>query len=148
MSLKIPTTYKEWSDILEQFATGENDQDVVERMKTGSLSWQSGVAERFITKFSTVINLRLDQATKTFQKRMTQANGAESIIVQALLQLRKEMILLEDAVSINALPADMRKTFVKLIQDQRTSIQDTLIDSAKSERSGKLMSIIRNNKLK
>lgn len=147
MNLKKPTTYKEWSDILEQFATGENDKNVVERMKTGSLSWQSGVAERFITRFSTVLNLRLDQATKTFQKRMTQANGAEDIIVLAILQLRKEMFLLEDAVSINALPTDMRKTFVKLIQEQRTSIQDALIDSAKSERSGKLMSIIRNNKI-
>lgn len=147
MVVTPPTTYKEWSDILETFAMGGNDQTIIPLMKRGSLSWQAGVAERFVKRFSLAINQRLERATTTFQKRMTQAHGIEGPMVQALLQIRKELILLEDAVAIEVLPEENRQQFIAMIQAQRNSMQESLLESAKSDRSGKIMSIVRNNKI-
>ena len=67
--------------------------------------------------------------------------------MQALLSLRKEMALLAQAVDIPSLPEEYRRQYVQLVLDQANHMQDSLEDSAKKDRSGKLSSIVRNHRV-
>ena len=89
----------------------------------------------------------MNTASDKFQRDMSNARGAEGAIVQALLSLRKEMALLAQAVDIPSLPEEYRRQYVQLVLDQANHMQDSLEDSAKKDRSGKLSSIVCNHRV-
>lgn len=145
--ITVPHTYSDWAYVLDMFKEKENDTEVLEAMKNGSLEWQSGVAERFATRLIDAVNHRMNLATDKFQKDMTRARGSEGAIIQALLTLRKELAFLTKALDLPVIPQDDRKQYVQLILKQADEIQKSLEDSAKQDRSGKLSSIVRNHKV-
>lgn len=142
-----PETYAEWAAVLELLKNRTDDESVLSAMQQGTIEWQSGVAERFAKKLTDVINYRMDSAADRFQKEMGRAYGQERVIVQALLSLRKEMCFLSKAINLPAIPADDRQKYYQLVVSQADSMQSTLEDSARKDRSGKLASIVRNNKV-
>ena len=142
-----PHTYAEWVVILDMLKNKENDEAVLQVMQKGTVEWQSGVAERFSKKLIDVVNYRMNGATDKFQKEMSRSKGQESAIVQALLALRREMLFLSKAINLPALPERERQHYYQLVISQTNSIQNSLEDSAKKDRSGKLASIVRNNRV-
>ncbi len=145
--IRTPHTYSEWVSVLDIFKAKTNDSEVLPAMKNGTLPWQSGVAERFSKRLIDAVNYRMNAATDKFQKEMGRSNGAESTIVQALLILRKELVFLAQAIDLPVLPDKDRQQYVQLVVDQANSIQKSLEDSAKKDRSGKMSSIVRNHKI-
>jgi tRNA U34 5-carboxymethylaminomethyl modifying enzyme MnmG/GidA len=89
----------------------------------------------------------MNGANERFQRDMTNAKGQEGPIVQALLALRKEMAFLTDAINLPAIPEKDRGQYVQLVRAQADKMQQSLEDSAKNDRSGKLASIVRNHKI-
>lgn len=142
-----PKTYSEWVAILDMLKTKSDDENVLSAMQRGTIEWQSGVAERFSKKLIDVINYRMNSATDKFQKEMTRSNGQERAIVQALLALRKELCFLSKAINLSAIPEKDRQRYYQLVISQANSVQSSLEDSAKKDRSGKLASIVRNNRV-
>mgnify|MGYP004480079177 CR=1 FL=1 len=142
-----PKTYSEWVAILDMLKTKSDDENVLSAMQRGTIEWQSGVAERFSKKLIDVINYRMNSATDKFQKEMTRSNGQERAIVQALLALRKELCFLSKAINLSAIPEKDRQRYYQLVISQANSMQSSLEDSAKKDRSGKLASIVRNNRV-
>ena len=51
------------------------------------------------------------------------------------------------AVNIQAFPEEHRKQYLQLVIDQANKMQQSLEDSAKRDRSGKMGSIVRNHKV-
>lgn len=142
-----PRTYAEWVAILDKLQTKEDDETVLAAMQQGTVEWQSGVAERFSKKLIDVVNARMNGATDKFQLDLTRSRGQERMIVQALLTLRKELSFLVQVMGIPALPEKDRMQYVQLVRNQADSIQSSLEDSAKKDRTGKLASIVRNHKV-
>lgn len=142
-----PKTYSEWVAVLDMLKAKSDDEAVLSAMQTGTIEWQSGVAERFAKKLIDVINYRMNSATDRFQKEMSRSNGQERAIVQALLALRKELCFLSKAINLPAIPEKDRQQYYQLIISQANSVQSSLEDSAKKDRSGKLASIVRNNRI-
>ena len=142
-----PKTYSEWVIILDMLKEKSGDDDVLSAMQKGTIEWQSGVAERFAKKLIDVINYRMNTASDKFQKEMSRSNGQERAIVQALLALRKELCFLSKAINLPAIPEKERQQYYELVISQANSMQSSLEDSAKKDRSGKLASIVRNNKV-
>lgn len=142
-----PKTYSDWVAILDMLKTKSDDENVLSAMQRGTIEWQSGVAERFSKKLIDVINYRMNAATDKFQKEMTRSNGQERAIVQALLALRKELCFLSKAINLSAIPEKDRQRYYQLVISQANSMQSSLEDSAKKDRSGKLASIVRNNRV-
>lgn len=142
-----PKTYSEWVAVLDMLKAKSNDDDVLSAMQKGTIEWQSGVAERFAKKLIDVINYRMNVASDKFQKEMSRSNGQERAIVQALLALRKEMCFLSKAINLPAIPEKDRQQYYQLVISQANSMQSSLEDSAKKDRSGKLASIVRNNRV-
>ena len=142
-----PHTYAEWASLLDMLKDKTDDADVLAAMQQGTIEWQSGVAERFAQKLIDTINYRMNAATDKFQKEMMRANGQERNIVMALLALRRELMFLSQAINLPALPANDRQQYYQLVIAQANKIQSSLEDSAKRDRTGKLASIVRNNKV-
>lgn len=142
-----PKTYSEWIAILDVLKAKSDDDAVLSAMQKGTIEWQSGVAERFVKKLIDAINYRMNAASDKFQKEMTRSNGQERAIVQALLALRKELSFLSKVINLPAIPEKDRQQYYQLVISQANSMQSSLEDSAKKDRSGKLASIVRNNKV-
>ncbi len=146
-ALKPPHTYAEWVQILDILKNKTEDAEVLEAMLQGTVEWQTGVAERFAQKLIDTINFRMNKATDKFQTEMSRSMGQERAIVQALLALRKELSFLAKAISLPAIPEKDREHYRQLVLKQAESIQNSLEDSAKKDRTGKLLSIVRNNRV-
>ena len=143
----VPHTYSDWVSVLDIFKSKSNDSEVLTAMKSGTIEWQSGVAERFSKRLIDSVNYRMNAASDKFQKDMNRASGSEGAIVQALLALRKEMSFLAQAINLPVLPDGERQHYVQLVIDQANTMQKSLEDSAKMDRSGKMSSIVRNHKV-
>ena len=146
-SIKPPHIYSEWVAIFDMLKDKADDTSVLEAMQQGTIEWQAGVAERFAKKLVDAINYRMNLASDRFQRDMGRAYGQESAIVQALIALRKEMHFLSKAINIPAIPEKDRSKYYELVMEQADNMQKSLEDSAKKDRTGKLASIVRNNKV-
>lgn len=142
-----PHTYAEWVALLDTLKNKTDDEATLQAMQSGTIEWQSGVAERFSKRLIDTVNYRMNAATDKFQKEMSRSQGQERAIVQALLTLRKELCFLSKAINLPALPDRDRQRYYQLVISQANSIQSSLEDSAKKDRSGKLASIVRNNRV-
>lgn len=142
-----PTNYSQWVEIFDILKSRTDDDEVLKAMQDGSIVWQAGVAERFAKQLTDSINERMNFATDKFQTDMSRCKNEERLIVQALIALRKEMQFLLKLVDIQVLPENDRSNYKGLIINRIEEIQQSLEDSAKSDRTGKLSSIIRNNKI-
>lgn len=147
LTVSPPHTYAEWVSVLDMLKNKTNDEDTLQAMLGGTVEWQSGVAERFSKKLIDTINYRMNSATDKFQKEISRTQGQERAIVQALLALRKELSFLAKAIDLPAFPDKERLHYRQLVIEQADNIQSSLEDSAKKDRSGKLASIVRNNKV-
>lgn len=146
--IAAPHTYAEWASVLDVLKAKSNDEDVLEAMKSGSIEWQSGIAERFSKRLIDSVNARMNAATDKFQKDIKRPGDTERVVVQAMLALRKELSFLSQVMDIPALPEDRRQEYVKLVREQAEHIQKSLEDSAKKDdRTGKMASIVRNHKV-
>ena len=141
---KAPKIYADWIKVFNTLKSGENDETILPLMQEGEIVWQSGVAERFLRKLVDTINFRLNKATDAFQ-RSHQTH--ENEIVQSLMQLRRELQFMLKVVDINAIPVKEKTELRNMIINQSNSIQESLEKSSESDRSGKLSSIIKNNKV-
>lgn len=142
-----PHTYSEWSQVLNILKNKTDDQEVLAAMKNGTIEWQSGVASRFAAKLIDTINSRMNEASDKFQKDMNHAGGQEGAIVQALLSMRRELRFLTDAIDLPAIPDQDRQQYVAMVRGQADRVQSSLEESAKKDRSGKMASIVRRNKV-
>lgn len=143
----IPHTYAEWTKLFDLLKNRTDDEEVLNAMTQGTLEWQTGVAERFAKKLIDTINFRMNSATDRFQKEIGRARGEERVVVQALLALRKEMAFLVKAIDLPVIPEKDRGQYRKLVIEQADKMQESLEDTAKKDRSGKLASIVRNHRV-
>lgn len=142
-----PQTYAEWVNVLTVFKNKDDDETVLKMMKSGTIEWQYVVAERFSTKLIDAVNYRMNVASDKFQKDLLKSQGYEGAIIQSILSLRKEMAFLAEAINLPAVPDKERQYYLNLVIEQANSMQKSLEESAKQDRSGKMSSIIRNHKI-
>ena len=145
--MTAPQTYAEWSALLERFQRREKDEETLDAMRRGTVAWQSGVAERFSKKLIDAVNARMNAASDRFQRDLSHARGSDGEVVRALLALRREMSFLYSAVSLPTLPERERTQYAALVREQADNMQKSLEDSARTDRSGKMASLVRNNKV-
>ena len=141
---KAPKIYADWIKVFDILKSGEDDEAILPLMQEGEIIWQSGVAERFLRKLVDTVNFRLNKAIDSFQKSR---QSDENEIVQSLMQLRRELQFMLKVVDINAIPVKEKIELRNMIINQSNSIQESLEKSSESDRSGKLSSIIKNNKV-
>lgn len=143
----VPHQYSEWVDVLKQLKDKSNDDKILQIMYQGTIEWQSGVAERFAKKLTEAINFRMNQASEKFQKELMRATNQEKAVIEALLQLRKEMHFLAKAIALPVIPEQDRNQYHQLVVDQANAMQKSLEETARRDRSGKLSCLIKNHRI-
>ena len=148
LQARPPATYAEWSELLDKFRKKEDsDEEILATMQSGTIAWQTGVAERFSQKLIGAVNFRMNSAIDKFQKDMSRSSGQERAIIQALLLLRKEFAFLYQAISLPVIPEKDRASYSALVRGQADKTQCALEESARKDRTGKLASLLRNNRV-
>ncbi len=141
-----PTTYSEWSDCVEVFETGGQDDDVVLAMSRGTLNWNSGVAGLFSERISAAFNTRLKRCADRMERDF-KSGGDETAVVRAMLDTRRTLTLLHRVATLPSFPEMLREHLSGEIRKYAERAQQSLEDSARHDRSGRLASLMRNNSL-
>lgn len=139
-----PKTYADWIALLALLKERGHDEEVLAAMREGSLSWQSGVAERFTAQLMNAVEVRLGAASDVFSRSMQHARE-ERETVAALLSLRRTLSFLLRAVDLPALPQEQREALRKMVAEHAERMQESLLDSARSDRTGRMMCIVRSH---
>lgn len=142
-----PSTYAQWAELFELLSQRADDEMVLSAIQRGTLEWQAGVAERFVKRLTDAVNTRINDAVDQFQKIVGRSYGQERSIIQAIMSLRREMSFLYRVMDISAIPEKDREQCRQLVVSQADVIQKSLEDSAKRDRSGKLLHLIQNNRV-
>lgn len=146
-SYMIPETYAQWIEVLDLLKAGNNDQEVLNMMKKGTLHVQVGVIDRFTSKLIEIIKFRIHRGIDNFHGFLHNANGREAIIIQSIRSLKKELNFLYECVSISSLPVELSKKLQLFLIEQSKEMQESLEKSSELDRTGKLKSIIKKNKI-
>lgn len=144
--MKAPTSYAEWSASIDALEAGLNDESVIQAMAQGNLSWTSGVANLFSERISGAFNTRLQHCAERMTRDLSQG-ADETTLVRALLDTRRSLSLLHRVAVIPSFPQMLTDHLCTEVKRYAERAQRSLEDSAKHDRSGKLISLIRHNNL-
>lgn len=141
--MRVPVNYGEWCVLFDEMAKGPRNEDYLDVVSKGQISWTSGVAERFIRAASDMIRTRVNAAQDVYQRQLKNARGVSGNISTALLTLKKEYAYDKKIAQALPIPPEYRTQMVKMVQDQADMTQKSLEDSAKADRTGHLTQLIR-----
>ena len=139
----IPRNYNDWCTLIDEIETSFRNEEYIQIIRSGSISWTSGVAERFIQLVSNMIRKRVNAAQDAYQRQMRNGGGAEMAVSQALNALTKEYKYLYKISQALPIPSEHVKRMTEMIQLQADQTHNALMDSAKADRTGRLASIVR-----
>lgn len=143
-SRKIPVNYSEWCDLFDEITRSARDDEFVDVVSKGAISWSSGVAERFIKTAGDMIRTRVNAAQDVYQRQLTNARGVTANISNAFVTLKKEYCYVYKLAAALPIPEEYRSQMMQMVQDQADQTQKSLEDSAKADRTGHLTSLVRN----
>jgi len=141
--VNAPTTYAEWAACCELLLKGGNDDEVTLAMSAGKLEWTSGVAERLAKRIYEVFDVRLKALGEQFQRDMTRSKGHETLLSNAMVGIRKNLVLLAQLSEIPALPEVLTTSLKQSLQQFVERTQASLEASARNDRTGRLLSIVK-----
>ena len=145
--MKKPENYLEWSSFFDEASNAPMNEEFIDLAAAGSISWSSGVAERFIRSASEMIRKRVNRAQDAYQRQMKNAGGSTGTLTMALKSLSKEYRFVYQLAKALPIPDNYRDQLADSIRSQAEQTQQSLMDSAKADRTGHLMSIVRNTRL-
>lgn len=138
-----PSSYSEWHTLMDEISSAPRNNDYIQMVRMGTVSWTSGVAERFIQTVSNTIRNRINTAQDVYQRQIKNSKGGDMAVANALSVLTKEYRYLYQLSAALPIPSEYVEQMKKIIQDQANQTYDSLMDSAKADRTGKLASIVR-----
>jgi hypothetical protein len=122
-----------------------NDEEIISALESGVMEWTPGVTERLLQKIQSAVEARLHYITKSLQRDLGKAAGNMELVVTALLAARGRFVFVLRLAHLKALPTNIGSHLVTSIHSCAASIQESLEDSAREDRSGRLKSVIAKN---
>lgn len=142
-----PTTYAEWAACSDCLLKGDSDEETLAAMEAGKLEWTSGVAERLTRRIYEVFDSRLKSLGEKFQRDVNHSRGHETLVANALLDIRRRLIPMACLAAIPAFPDMVRQSMQQSLQQFVERTQTALEASARNDRTGKLLDILRRNRI-
>lgn len=146
MNAKSPGTYAEWREVFDRLSEQEATEADWAVWNRGTLAWTSGVAERIAEQIHGVMRKRLDRIVESLQRQLGRA-GHEFQLIGAIQEARRSLRRLWPVTNLPFLPEEVRRSFERMFTEFVEQMQKSLELSAKSDRTGRLGSLIRNHSL-
>lgn len=145
-SPEVPRTYAQWSACLDVLSAGTQDEACLDVMRRGDLAWSGGVATLFSQRLADEFNARLSRCSDWLTRDLRQG-ADESLIVRAVLNARQGLHFLHRLAMLEVFPDTLRTHLSDEVRKFAQRSQQSLEDSAKTDRSGRLLVLLRNNTL-
>ncbi|WP_051620487.1 hypothetical protein [Paenibacillus sp. UNC451MF] len=142
-----PRTYADWVRCFDELKSGDNDEEMLNRMEQGSIEWTAGIAEKMTQRLYEVLEFRLKHASQQMNLEFSRVREPNIDVVRALMNARKRFAIMKRLVVIPAFPEQVRSTLTDVLSNYVKDTQAALEDSAKDDRSGHLRMLIKNNSL-
>ncbi|MFN3756688.1 MAG: hypothetical protein ACK4RM_07020 [Flavobacterium sp.] len=131
-----PTTYAEWSNLLDAF--GDGDDTALEKLSKGTFAIDSGTATRFYSRVEEVYKKRKQNWLDKFQRSFQLQNfKTEDDFEIALRNGKQNLSPLSKFVVLKGIPDDLRKTLKKDLEDFVNEIKKSLKDNVSKISSGR-----------
>lgn len=143
-----PEIYYEWIQILKVIEQGSSDSEALAALQAGYLEQQSGVYERFLQRLTHAVNTRLNLASNAFNHAISQNDGSDAMLNQALNELSRNLAFVPKLAKLPVLQEQHQAKFLSLIQDEIDRIGKSLISTAQKDKSGRLTSILKSKGFK
>ena len=141
--MNAPKIYGEWCKLFDEIEAKPRDDAYVALVSQGTISWTSGVAERFVQSFANMMRKRVNKAQDVYKAQMRTTQGNEMAVARALQVLTREYKYLYSLGAALPIPNEYRQQLTALVQEQADTTNTSLLDSAKADRTGRLASIVR-----
>lgn len=146
--IKAPKTYFEWTKILDTLkSSSPSDTEILEAINNGVI--ESGNYERLFTKLQETIEYRMKKADEKFDSITGKTTNID-ILSPALNNLKREYTFLLKIVKaqfILNVSKEYSDKFVEFIKSSADTVQQSLEDSAASDRTGFLKKIIKSTRV-
>jgi hypothetical protein len=139
-----PVSYAEWSACLDLFESGLDDTAALAAMQAGTLGWTSGVAERFAERIAGVFNQRLSRCADRMAREL-RLGSDEVTLVRSMGETRRTLGLLHAVAHVATFPPVLQQHLSSSVKTYAARTQQSLEDSARQDRSGRIGSTVRNN---
>lgn len=144
--MHIPRAYAEWSACLDRLAEGTQDEACLDCMRQGELSWSGGVATLFSQRVVAEFNARLTRCSEHLTRDL-RVGADENLIIRAILNARYALHFLHRLAQLASFPETLRTHLTDEVRKFAQRAQESLENSAKTDRSGRLPVLLRNNTL-
>jgi hypothetical protein len=134
----VPTTYSEWTNLLDKFGDGDGDDTVLEELNKGSFTVDAGTASRFYSRVEEVYKKRKQNWLDKFQRSFQLQNfRTEDDFEIALRNGKQNLSQLSKFVVLSGLPEDLKNTLKKDLEDFVAEIKKSLKDNVSKISSGR-----------
>src|SRR5882757_4035171 len=134
--MAAPTTYSEWTDLLDKF--GDGDDTAIEELSKGSFVIDAGTASRFYLRVEDAYKKRKQIWLEKFQRSFQFQNfKIEDDFEIALRNGKQNLTPLSKFVVLRALPGDLQKTLKKDLEDFVAEIKKSLKDNVSKISNGR-----------
>lgn len=134
--MKVPTTYSEWTVLLDQF--GDGDDSVLEELSNGNFTIDAGTAVRFYIKVEEVYKKRKQNWLDRFQRSFELQNlKTEDDFEIALRNGKQNLSPLSKFAVLKGFPDNLKKTLKKDLEDFVTEIKTSLKSNASKSSRGR-----------
>lgn len=143
--MKPPAAYAEWIGLLDCLRDENCDEEVLTAMEAGKLEWTSGVADRFVSRLVDTVNFRLKRAADLLTRDLGRSRSEVAHLTNAVLSARRRIAFVMRLAMLSVLPQYVSEQLIGVVTGYAESAQKAMEDSAKHDRTGKVLSLIRNN---
>lgn len=141
-----PQTYAQWSACLDRLAAGQEDEACLALMGQGTLQWSGGVGPLFAQRLAEEFNARLTRCSQRLTRDL-QSGADEASVVRAIVNARQALFFLHRLAQLPPFAETLRSHLTREVRGFAERSQQSLEDSARADRSGRLRLLLQNNPL-
>jgi len=146
--MRPPKHYSDWVAYFDMIMEEKEPfHQILDVLEEGTLEWTHGVAEKMISGTYKVLEFKLKQITRSFQTELSGAHGEEHRTVASIVNARSRFQGVKRICELTIFPEDVSKMLLEVVDQYIDGSQQSLLASAKEDRTGYLSSIVNHNKL-
>ena len=143
--MKEPTSYFEWTKILEYIKDKPRNDLYLETLNKGTLDADQSLLIRLSQEVENLINYRLKKELNSFMEYIKNKIDYNGLSLE-LIKLKKELIYDKKLSNINIFTSDIKTRLTETLQKQADNIQNVLMERTKNiDRTGLMNSLVKNN---
>ena len=143
--MREPTSYYEWTKILEYIKDKPRNDLYIETLNKGMIDADKGLIIKLAGEVENLINYRTQKELNSFMQYLRTSIDYNGLSLE-LIKLKKELVFDMKLSNIKVFNEEIRKKLSNNVQKQADAIQNVLIEKTKDiDRTGMMNSLIRNN---